>query len=72
MPIPKVKTEAYFKVPFSDEVDFETFDDDLEERGGSLYDCISFAWVFDELEDLSDLDTSFGNHQGCEAYLSDN
>ena len=72
MPIPKVKTEAYFKVPFSDEVDFETLDDDLEERGGSLYDCISFAWVFDELEDLSDLDTSFGDHQGCEAYLSDN
>ena len=69
-PIPKVKTEAYFKVPFSDEIDFNTLEDDLEERGCSLHDCISFKWVSEELEDL-DLDTTFGDNLGCEALVLD-
>lgn len=69
-PIPRVKTEAYFKIPFSDEVDFNTLENDLEERGRSLYDCIVFQWNGEELDDLN-LDTTFGDNQGCEAWVFD-
>ncbi len=68
-PMPKVGTQATFKVPFRDDVDLKSFEKDLEERDASLYDCISFGWIFDEPEELVELDTTFGDHLGCEALL---
>jgi hypothetical protein len=69
-PIPSVKTEAFFKVPFKDEVDFNNLNDNFEERGCSLSDCISFRWNFEEREGLMDFDTTFGDHSGSEAQIS--
>jgi hypothetical protein len=65
-PLPKVKTQARFRVPFSDDVNFESLEEDLKDKGSHLCDCISFRWVLDELDDY---DTSFGDNLGTEALL---
>ena len=65
-PIPKVKTQARFRVPFADDVNFESLEEDLEAKGSHLCDCISFRWILDELDDY---DTSFGDNLGTEALL---
>ena len=65
-PIPTVGTQARFRVPFSDDVNFESLEEDLEAKGSHLYDCISFRWILDELDDY---DTSFGDNLGTEALL---
>ena len=67
-PIPKVKTQARFRVPFSDDINFESLEEDVEAKGSHLCDCISFRWILDELDDL---DTSFGDNLGTEALLLD-
>ena len=41
-PIPKVKTQARFRVPFADDTNFESLEDELEAKGSHLCDCISF------------------------------
>lgn len=70
-PLPKVKSEALFKVPFVDNIDEIDLDEWLEDHGGSFADCISFHWVLAENDDDDQLDLSFGDNQGTEAFITD-
>lgn len=65
-PLPRVKTEALFKVMCLQNIEHIELDKWLEEKGGYLSDCVSFGW---NIPDIEDLDLTFGENQGVEAFF---
>ena len=66
-PLPRVKTQALFKVPFVDNIDNVNLDEYFQKKGGELYECISFRWNLPDDDD--ELDLTFGDNQGAEACI---
>jgi len=65
-PLPRVKTEAVFKVSCSQDIEHFDLEQWLEENGGYLSDCVSFGW---NIPDVEVLDLTFGDNQGVEAFF---
>lgn len=63
-PLPRVKTEAVFKVCCRQEIDNIEIENWIEGKGGYLSDCVSFGWKIPNVEGL---DLTFGDNQGVEA-----
>ncbi|MEK9696042.1 MAG: hypothetical protein VW270_09770 [Candidatus Poseidoniales archaeon] len=66
-PIPLCKAEAWFEIQLKDGKSKSDLEKHLEEQGAELNDCLAFFWIFEDNEDLEDLDLTFGDHKGSES-----